>query len=379
MVSRRPRVQIPLEAIHSHAAIVFKDSLFILLIYMGLQKKDKNPDTGRAISEDPFGYGEIRTDYRTGLRSIFALSRKDRPIDYLAKEVIEDKGKERCPFEPEKYGLNETFFEIGDPWRVRVIYNKYPLFEHRARNLHDNEDIFERSTNYGFSFVIIDSREHNRRFEQFSEDEIGELAKALAETERRTFLNEGISFVYLNKNFGRKSSGTLSHSHWQTLGFAGIPGIVGMRLRKVKEFKNTNGSCLMEHAYGKEKERTIFEDSDIVAFAPFAQLYTGETVVMPKRHASMLSELSDVEMDKLLSVCKSIVVANNAYFGTHAYNILGYSLRDEKDFHFYMEIVPRVSDIGPTQMAGYFGSSIMPEDYSKSIMKMIRGQMTASE
>jgi UDPglucose--hexose-1-phosphate uridylyltransferase len=345
--------------------------LAILLMYMSLQKENKNQDMKRAISEDPFEYGEIRTDYRTGFRSVFALSRKDRPIDYLTKEVIEDKGKEHCPFEPEKYDLNKTFFEIGDPWRVRVIYNKYPLFEHRARNLHVARDIFEKSSNYGFSFVIIDSREHSRRFEQFDEGGIKDLAKALAETERRTFLNEDISFVYLNKNFGRKSSGTLSHSHWQTLGFSGIPEIVRMRLGKVREFKDMNGSCLMEHAYAKEKERTIFEDDSVVAFAPFAQLYTGETVVMPKRHVSALSELSDMEIAKLLSVCKNMVIANNAYFGTHAYNMLGYSLRDEGDFHFYIEIVPRMSDIGPTQMAGYFGSSIMPEDYSNGIREIM--------
>lgn len=374
MVSRRPRVQIPLEAIYSHTARIFKDSLSILLMYMDAEKKSKNPDIEETIPKKPFGYGEIRTDYRTGCSSIFALSRKDRPIDYITKESVEDKGREYCPFEPEKYELNKTFFEIGNPWRVRVIYNKYPILEHRAANIHDADGIFERSSNFGYSFVIIDTREHAKRFEQFSKGEIEDLASAMAETERRILLDKDITFVYLNKNFGRKSSGTLSHSHWQTIGFARIKGIMEMRLERVKEFKSKNRSCLLEHAIEKEKERMIFEDEDVAAFAPFAQLYTGETVVMPKRHVSALSELSDQELAHILSVCNKIVVANNAYFGTHPYNILGYSLKYEKDFHFHIEVTPRISDIGPMQMLGYYGSNIMPEDYAIEIRKIINDQ-----
>ena len=375
MVSRRPRVQIPLEAMHNHSARVFKGSLPISLMCMDSKKEGKNPDVEETIPKNPFEYGEIRTDYRTGCLSIFALARKDRPIDHITKEIVEDKGREYCPFEPEKYELNKTFFEIGNPWRVRVIYNKYPILEHRAANIHDDDDgIFERSPNYGYSFVIIDTREHVKRFEQFSNGEIEELASAMAETERRTFLDKDINFVYLNKNFGRKSSGTLSHSHWQTIGFAEIKGIMEMRLEKVKEFKSKNNSCLLEHAIEKEQERMIFEDEDVAAFAPFAQLYTGETVVMPKRHVSALSELSDRELAHILSVCNKIVFANSTYFGTHPYNILGYSLKYENDFHFYIEVTPRISDIGPMQMLGYYGSSIMPEDYAIGIRKIIKDQ-----
>ncbi len=342
-------------------------------MYMDLDSgKAEDLDIREPIPKNPFEYGEIRTDYRTGCLSIFALSRKDRPIDYISKEVIEDKGKEQCPFEPEKYELNKTFFEIGNPWRVRVIYNKYPVLENRADYVHECRDIFSRLSNYGYSFVIIDTREHSKRFEQFSNVEIEDLAKAIAEAENRVFKDKRISFVYLNKNFGRKSGGTLSHSHWQTIGFTEIKGIMEMRLKRAKEFRDENGSCLLEHAIEKEKERMIFEDEKVAAFAPFGQLYTGESVVVPKRHVSALGELSNKELAHLLSVCNKIVAANDAYFGAHAYNILGYSLKYEKDFHFYIEITPRISDIGPTQMLGYYGSNIMPEDYAAGIRKIIK-------
>ncbi len=338
---------------------------------MDSKKEQKNPDEKEAIPENPFANGEIRTDYRTGLKSVFALSRKDRPMDYLAKEVIDDKGKKYCPFEPEKYDLNKTFFEIGNPWRVRVIYNKYPVFEYDAPYAHENWDIFERYTNYGFSFVIIDSREHKLRFEQFLDGQINDLAEAILETENSIYNHDGIDFVYLNKNFGRKSGGTLSHSHWQTLGYFDMPKIVRARLKKVLEFKGKHGSCLMEYAAKKEEERKLLENETLIAFAPFAQLYTGESVIMPKRHVSRISELSREELLELLKACKRIINANNKYFGVHSYNILGYSLKKEKEFHSYLEIIPRVSDIGPTQMVGYYGSNIMPEDYSRSIRDIL--------
>ncbi len=340
-------------------------------MYMDSKKERKDPDEKEAIPENLFGNGEIRTDYRTGLRAVFALSRKDRPIDYLAKEVIDDKGKEYCPFEPERYDLNRTFFEIGRPWRVRVIYNKYPLFECNAPYAREKWDIFERSTNYGFSFVIIDSREHKLRFENSSDLQTNDLAKAVLNTEKKIYGHNGIDFVYLNKNFGRKSGGTLSHSHWQTLGYMSMPDTVRARVDRVLEFEDTHGSCLMEYAANRESERKLLENRTLIAFAPFAQLYTGESIVMPKRHVSMLSELSTEEMAELLKACKKIIAANNRYFGVHSYNILGYSLKKEKEFHSYMEIVPRVSDIGPMQMAGNYGSNIIPEEYSKGIRSIL--------
>ena len=338
---------------------------------MDSDKEKENLDVKNTIPENPFSSGEIRTDYRTGLKVVSELSRKNRPSDYLIKDVIDDKGKENCPFEPEKYDLNKTLFEIGNPWRVRVIYNKYPIFQYNAPYAHEKWDIFERSTNYGFSFVIIDSREHNLKFEQFDEANIRDLAKAILETEKIIYEHQRIDFVYLNKNFGRKSGGTLSHSHWQTLGYTDMPEMVKARLSKVMEFRDRYGSCLMEYAAKKEEERKLLENDTLIAFAPFAQLYTGESVVMPKRHVNMLSELSENEMIKLLKACQKIIIANNGYFKVHSYNILGYSLKEEKEFHSYVEIVPRVSDIGPMQMADYYGNNVMPEEYSKEIRAIL--------
>lgn len=342
-------------------------------MYMDFEEMQKNQNKEEPISVNPFERGEIRTDYRTGLKSVFAVSRKNRPVDYVTSEAIEDKGREYCPFEPEKYELNKTFFEIGNPCRVRVIYNKYPQLDCSAVQAHESNDIFERFSYYGFSLVIIDSREHEQRFEQFNANNIRDLADAILEAERRVYTNDGIDFVYLNKNFGRKSSGTLSHSHWQTLGYgyADIPEIVRLRLKKTLEFREKRGQCLLEYAAGAETQRKLLENSSAIAFAPFAQLYTGESVVMPKRHVSMLSELESDELSGMLSACKEIVAANDEYFGAHAYNILGYSLRKEHAFHACIEIVPRVSEIGPMQMAGYYGSSITPEEYSRSIRSII--------
>ncbi|MCL5680111.1 MAG: hypothetical protein M1465_02105 [Candidatus Marsarchaeota archaeon] len=334
-------------------------------------EKSRIPDSKDADS--PHESGEIRTDYRTGFKAIYALSRKDRPIDYFEKsDNITDSGPEKCPFEPEKDDLNKTFFSIGDPWRVRVIYNKYPLFDYRSAEKIERNDILVKESNYGFSFVIIDTPKHSKKFEDSSDEELRELAQAISETERRIYDESSVDFVYLNKNFGRKSSGTLAHSHWQTLGYKEIPAIAMNRLELANKFFEERNGCLMEYALGLETERVILNGDYAVAYAPFAQLFTGESVIMPKRHVSKLSDLDEKEWLEMLKECSAIVASNNRLFGAHAYNILGYSIRNEKNFHAYMEIIPRVSDIGPMQMAGYYGSSIMPEDYVKRITGLLR-------
>ncbi|MCL4404520.1 MAG: hypothetical protein M1544_01425 [Candidatus Marsarchaeota archaeon] len=334
---------------------------------MDRQKQEKpktNPSEKQVVENSS---GEIRTDYRTGLKSILAMSRKDRPVDYKSKETVEAGPKDKCPFEPERDGLNKTYIEIGSPWGVRVIYNKYPLLDCNSEASSEKNGFLTKSTNFGYSFVVIDTRDHDRKFEDASKTELIELAEALVRTENGIFEDKRINFVYLNKNFGRASSGTLSHSHWQVLGYADLPMLISERARISSEYMKKTGRCLIEDAIKFEKERHISDEAYTLSYSPFAPLYTGESIIVPKRHAGSLGELYEYEWLEMLRQSQAIIKANNSIFGSHAYNILGYSLRGVGHFHSYIEIIPRVGHIGPMQMAGYYGSTIMPEKYSEMV------------
>ncbi len=309
--------------------------------------------------------GIIRKDYRTEKYAVFSLLRRERPVDYIKTAPISDLGPEKCPFEYGKEYLNVTVSTIGDPWRVRVIKNKYPFLTTDVPLESKNEGMLWSSSNYGHSYVIIDTPEHSHKFEDFNDAEVRELSESLFSTEELMYKDTKIKFVWINKDYGPLSSGTLSHSHWQEFGYPFVPFEIANRLDIAKRSTESGDGCLMERALEAEKPRFIKETQNVVAYAPYASLYTGESIVIPKSHVSRLGELDEKERVEILRMCAAMVRANNKIFGVHSYNILFYGFKDEKSFHAYAEIIPRFGPIGPMQFAGVYGSSIIPEDYAE--------------
>ena len=309
-------------------------------------------------------FGEVRLDYRTGKYVVFSEARTNRPVDYIKKSEISDSGPEKCPFEPGKEPLNKTVLTIGDPWRVRAITNKYPFFTTEAGIYSNSSGMLKSKSNYGHSYVIIDTPKHSLKFEDFNSDEINDLSEALSTMETMAYKDKKVRFVWINKDYGPMSSGTLSHSHWQVFGFPMVPMEIKNRLIIANRFEKKTGKCLMEETMQIEKPRIIIETKHVLGYAPFGSLYTGESIVMPKRHSSNFSMLDNNERNELLRSCANIVKANNAIFGIHSYNILFYGLRNGSGLHLYAEIIPRLHAIGPMQMAGIYGGNIFPENYA---------------
>ncbi len=322
-----------------------------------MEKEESSSNKNRAI----------RKDYRTGKYTVLSLSRKERPVDYIKAAPITDLGPEKCPFEYGKESLNVTVSTIGDPWRVRVMKNKYPFFTTDVPLEYKSEGMLWSSTNYGHSYVIVDTPEHSRKFEDSDDTEIKELSDSLFSTEELTYKDAKIKFNWIHKDYGPLSSGTLSHSHWQELAYSFMPFEIENRLNIAKRFAEAGKGCLMERALEVEKPRFIKETKNVVAYAPYAPLYTGESIIIPKAHVSRIEELDENGRIEILKMCAAMVRANNKIFGAHSYNILFYGFKGEKDFHAYAEIIPRFGPIGPMQFAGVYTSALMPEDYAKNV------------
>ncbi|MCW1299187.1 MAG: hypothetical protein QXD02_02560, partial [Candidatus Parvarchaeum sp.] len=115
------------------------------------------------MSEIPFK-GEIRRDYITGSDVIFTFSRDKRPKDFRSEEVMYGNA-ENCPFEYGKENLNTTIKFVGEPWKLRLMYNKYPIVNDEVTP-YKNSDFFTKYVNYGHSYVIVDTPEHSQRFHE---------------------------------------------------------------------------------------------------------------------------------------------------------------------------------------------------------------------
>ena len=309
------------------------------------------------MSEIPFK-GEIRRDYITGSDVIFTFSRDKRPKDFRSEEVMYGNA-ENCPFEYGKENLNTTIKFVGEPWKLRLMYNKYPIVNDEVTP-YKNSDFFTKYVNYGHSYVIVDTPEHSQRFHEIDDSLLQKWFDLVAEAEKLAYSDKKIRHVYTFRNSGSISGGSLYHPHTQIIGFTFILPIIKQELEIIK---NNHGRCILEEALKKEKERVLIEDDEAVAFAPYGSRFRGHSIIMPKRHIDYVGRLEEKETKSLAKFIKTILSRNHKIFGSHSYNLIFHELKDNKKIHFYIEIAPRFSNFGAMELSGLYLNSLRPEEY----------------
>ena len=309
------------------------------------------------MSEIPFK-GEIRRDYITGSDVIFTFSRDKRPKDFRSEEVMYGNA-ENCPFEYGKENLNTTIKFVGEPWKLRLMYNKYPIVNDEVTP-YKNSDFFTKYVNYGHSYVIVDTPEHSQRFHEIDDSLLQKWFDLVAEAEKLAYSDKKIRHVYTFRNSGSISGGSLYHPHTQIIGFTFILPIIKQELEIIK---NNHGRCILEEALKKEKERVLIEDDEAVAFAPYGSRFRGHSIIMPKRHIDYVGRLKEKETKSLAKFIKTILSRNHKIFGSHSYNLIFHELKNNKKIHFYTEITPRFSNFGAIEISGLYLNSLRPEEY----------------
>jgi UDPglucose--hexose-1-phosphate uridylyltransferase len=309
------------------------------------------------MSEIPFK-GEIRRDYITGSDVIFTFSRDTRPKDFRSEEK-EYGNIENCPFEYEKESLNTTIKFVGEPWKLRFMYNKYPIVNENVTPC-ENSNFFTRYVNYGHSYVIVDTPNHLQNFYDIDDEMLNEWFKLVAEGEKMAYSDKKIKQVYAFRNSGKISGGSLYHPHTQIIGFTFILPVIKQEIEIIEK---NRGRCILEEAIKKEEKRILMEDKNVIAFAPYGSRFKGQSVIMPSRHIDYVGNLEENEIKSMIKFIKIILRKNQKMFGDHSYNLIFHELKDNKKIHFYAEITPRFSNFGAMEFSGLYINSLRPEEY----------------
>ncbi|MCL4391189.1 DUF4931 domain-containing protein [Candidatus Parvarchaeota archaeon] len=310
------------------------------------------------MSEIPFK-GEIRRDYITGSDVIFTFSRDIRPKDFKNEEIIY-QNTDNCPFEYGKEPLNTTIKFVGKPWKLRLMYNKYPVVNEEIKP-YIHKGFFTDYANYGKSYVVIDTPHHTQKFYDIDDETLQQWFELLVEAEKKCYSDKNIKHVYVFKNSGSISGGSLHHPHTQIIGFTFVLPVIKQELRIIEK---NNGGCILEEAIPNEKERMLLEDENAISFAPYGSMFKGMSVLLPKRHLNFIGKLKKEEIKSLIKFMKEILRKNERIFGGHSYNITFHETKTNDKFHFYIEIAPRFSNFGAMELSGVYLNSLRPEEYA---------------
>ena len=264
----------------------------------------------------------VRIDQLTGLRTILAPGRAERP-DAFAPTPAESKpdAAEKCPFcegrenrtPPEVWADRPGGGEPDTPgWRVRSVPNLYPVLgdpeegedpAKRESGLTSSidplrtaargaePDLFSSQPATGAHEVIVNCPQHATSLGQLSDEE---LAVAIEGWRERMRAHPDAAYLHLIVNEGPAAGASLEHSHAQLYALGFVPAEVSRERERTRAYhERTLGAHLLGDVAVEEirrRERLVTIDDDALLICPWASRSPFELRVIPRRPAPRFEE-----------------------------------------------------------------------------------------
>jgi len=336
---------------------------------------------------------ELRKDPIIGRWVIVSVERAKRPNDFNVTHVGEEETKP-CPFcEGNESDTSQEIFAIRKPgtqknapgWETRVIPN-------RAQNFTIYGDLDRRGAGMydvmhpiGAHELIIESPQHFTDLFQMPEDKI-EIALNTA-VARMTDLEKDVRFKYclLFKNHGVKAGGSKRSKHIrsQIIATPVTPTRVKEELRGSSFYYKYKDRCIFCDLIKQELDtgtRVVMETKHMIAVAPFASRFPFEIWILPKKHCSDFIKIGKEELKDLAGIFKGVFSKLSKALNDPPYNYMlhtapfrrekkpGYWNTIENDYHWHIEITPRITQVAGFEWgSGFYINPTPPEEAAKHL------------
>jgi UDPglucose--hexose-1-phosphate uridylyltransferase len=337
---------------------------------------------------------ELRKDPVVGRWVIIATERAKRPSDFKVPEQKRATGS--CVFceghehetPPEIYALRPGASNPDTPgWDVRVVPNKYPALSTVGDPNREGLGMCDLMNGVGTHEVIIETPEHGRDLAELSQDHI---AKVLMTYRRRIESlrdDRRLKYVLIFKNQGRAAGASLEHAHSQLIATPITPKRVKEKLAGAKRHYDYRRRCIFCDYIKQEVdlfgERLVLETGHFVVLSPFAARFPFEMWILPKRHAPDYTYIEGDETVDLAGALKQILTRLGVALGNPPFNYVlhhapfrrprgGYWTTIEEDYHWHIELMPRLTRIAGFEWGSGFYINPTPPEAAADILRDVR-------
>ena len=236
----------------------------------------------------------MRVDPLTGLRTIIATERVDRPgggfvavppepID-AATDPFAEGHESQTP--PEIHALRPDGGAPDTPgWKVRVVPNLYPALEPDAPvpPRSHNQDLFHAQAASGHHEVIINSPEP---VSSLADLVAGDVADAMEVWRERMRAHRESSYVHLLVNERAEAGASLPHTHAQLYALDFVPAAIARERERFGSYATrTMGGNLLADLLQEEvrlRERLVAIDDEAVLLTPYGSRLPFQMMLVPR-------------------------------------------------------------------------------------------------
>ncbi len=336
---------------------------------------------------------ELRKDPIVNRWVIIATERAKRPSDFKTPDDGNPSSK-GCPFcpgnelktPPEIFALRKNSDSRPDTegWRVRDVPTKFPALRLEGDMEKFGVGIYDRMNGIGAHEVVIETTDHFEKIEMQSVDSLFEVFNIYKDRLIDLKKDERFRYILIFKNEGTTAGASLLHPHSQLIATPVTPKRIREELMGAQayyEYKDRCIFCDIIREEIREKARIVYENNSFISFCPFASRFPFEIWVMPKHHnpdydsmgRDEIFAFADAMKVTLSKLCKGLNGPHYNYMlhtGPVRWRRRGYWETIEHDFHWHVEIIPRLTNTAGFEWGtGFYINPTVPEDAAQFLQE----------
>jgi len=329
---------------------------------------------------------ELRIDPLSGLRTIVAGERADRPGGGFAVEpepAIDPAGdpfleghEERTP--PELYAVRpDGSAPDGPGWKVRVVPNLYPALAGdgdpdsiAADPLvagRGDPELFPARPALGAHEVIVNAPEPVTSLSALDSRQV-ECAMDVWRARMRH--HREASYCHLIVNEGRHAGASLPHTHAQLYALPFVPATVARERERFTAYAHrTHGRNLLGDLLQEEvrlRQRIVAIDSEAVAICPFASRVPFQVQIVPRRTRMRFEDEGVLGASLLREVIERLGRVLGAVPGLNLW--VRTAPGDAEHFCWRIDLLPRLTHLAGLEMGAGVNLNVLAPERATALL-----------
>ncbi|MBN2543765.1 DUF4931 domain-containing protein [bacterium] len=327
---------------------------------------------------------------------IIAIERGKRPDDF--KEKNNDiPHVEFCPFcegnedktPNEIFAIREKGTKANEPgWKIRVIPNKFPALTSSGDLNREGLGIYDVMNGVGAHEVIVETTQHDLHMGDMPLDHLFQITKIYRDRILSLMENEILRYVLIFKNHGKTAGASLEHPHTQIIATPITPLTIAQELTSSREHYLAKERCLFCDILTQElhvPERIVIQTPRFVVLAPYASRFPFECWLLPRFHSHDFTRMEDDELREFATVLKEVLYRLKVCLGDPPYNFMLHTAPNphprpgkpdywstlEYDYHWHIEIIPRVTRVAGFEWGTGFYINPTPPEIACKYLKQV--------
>ena len=337
---------------------------------------------------------ELRKDPIIGRWVIIATERARRP-DQFSSQTYENPTEKPCPFcqgqeshtPPEIYAVRPNNTQVNTPgWELRVVSSIAPFLKIEGELERRGKGLYDLMNGVGAHEIIIETNQHTGNMADLSEEQVSRVITCYIDRMMDLEKDKRFKYALVFKNYGwAAGGGRVRHSRSQLIATPVNPKRVKEELVGARHYYDYHERCIFCDLIKQEmesKDRLILDIDGFIAVVPFASRFPFEVWILPKKHSCDFVNLDMESRFNLGRVMKKVLAKIKKGLNDPPYNYvihtapfrrakLGYWKSIDYDYHWHIEIMPRLTRMAGFEWGtGFYICPLPPEDAAKFLREV---------